>query len=236
MVRELLGTDGMNRFFRFFRHLFVTIVGLFFLALSVPSFAGDNQGVVTSRETATGLTFTYTPSLDIRDKIVGGKSYKRVTLKTGGGLVQNYGYPQMPFLSRLIAIPEGATVDVKVKSVKSHTVQSVSVMPSPPMTQDNPQYKSPPKKEDEKAYSKNNNFPGKIYEFEEKIKVGGVRTGLLRLYPAQFNPVKRALLVHDEILVNIQFKNAKTGSGAFMRKNKKTEGVFLNKKTVKGTK
>lgn len=187
-----------------------------------------------TKESATGLSLRFKPSLAQQDKIVDGVSYKKLSLKKDGGLTQEYGFPQMPFLSRFIAVPEGATVVVTVKSLKSHVIKAVDVMPAPPPQFDSQDTTTLPKKANEEAYATDKNFPPTLYQWEEKLKVGGVRTGLLRLYPAQYNPVKHELMVHDRLDVSIEFRNAKTGADAFKRKNKKMENVFLNKKTLQG--
>lgn len=182
-----------------------------------------------------GVTFSFTPVLRQSQIKIQEKGYAHFSLRDGG-FVETVGFPRLPFISRLVAIPEGAKVSVTLGASSSRILNNISVEPAPPRYEDNDDYVALPVKEDAKAYASNELFPAAPYEFIETGRLRGVRVGVLRLYPAQYRAAKKQLVVYDNLNVQIRFQ----GVIATAPKSKWTAadigivGMFANSKTLSG--
>jgi len=133
------------------------------------------------------------------------------------GFVKSFrkGHPDLPFKTRLLQIPAGASVELKIEGYDEEIVQlkergiHQKIMPAQP---------SRPKKRegkekfyyDEQVY-KTNRFLGKeLVKFEEIGTMRNIRLGRLEISPFQYNPVKNQLKVIRDLQFTISFTGGKT--------------------------
>lgn len=123
------------------------------------------------------------------------------------------GSPQLPLLSKLIEIPEGATASVRVVSydLKEYRLFDLGITQKlipvqAPQSKSDLQQK--PLELNEKVY-KTNNFLG---ETIARVEVAGCMRSLklanLILSPVEYNPVTNTIRVYDNLVVEVVFSSA----------------------------
>ena len=116
----------------------------------------------------------------------------------------NEGEPNLPKISRFIAIPKGAEVRVSVKNMDVETLENINIVPALKI--------QPISEEPVTNYVKNNNiyssdiyFPQNICEVSEVTELRGVNAVLIGISPFQFNPVTKKLKVIQNIDIEVEF-------------------------------
>lgn len=121
------------------------------------------------------------------------------------------GAPDLPVVSRYVAIPRGATVNVSVTHQVTETMHNVELMPAPelPLDDDNTPMKY---YRDEKVYSTDAFFPAKPIITSEPMKIRDVDVVILSVTPFQYNPVSKELVVTRQLNLEVSFEG---GDGTF---------------------
>ncbi len=126
-------------------------------------------------------------------------------------LPNNEGAPNLPGLSRYIAIPQGSRAAVKIKSYRTETLRGISIAPAPVIpldTEDGPlQYRK-----NEKIYSDNAYYPSEPFLLSEFTQLRGVDVVMFGITPFQYNPVSKELVIYRDVELEIVFEG---GSGQF---------------------
>ena len=126
----------------------------------------------------------------------------------------NYGKPNLPVLNRLIEIPCNAIADIRIVSYEEEIIDladhgiECKILPSQPSIS-----KDPDPAEREFYYNKefyiNDMFSDlPLAKVEHKGIIRGVGFGILSIFPFSYNPVKNILKVYNNIVIEIEFKNA----------------------------
>ena len=121
------------------------------------------------------------------------------------------GMPNLPVVSRYVAIPRGATVNVNVTNQVTETLQDIDIMPAPelPLDDDN----SPMKYfRNEQVYSSDAFFPAQPIITSEPMKIRDVDVVILSVTPFQYNPVSKELVVTRQLNLEVSFEG---GNGVF---------------------
>jgi len=119
------------------------------------------------------------------------------------------GMPDLPVISRYVAIPRGADVSVKVKNISTETVENVDIMPAPELPLDDD--KTPMRYErNELVYNTNSYFPEQTVLVSEPTKIRDVDVVIFSVTPFQYNPVSRQLFVTKHVEFELDFEG---GSG-----------------------
>ncbi|MGI6341955.1 MAG: C25 family cysteine peptidase [Bacteroidales bacterium] len=128
----------------------------------------------------------------------------------GFALFTNAGEPNIPGISRLVAIPQGATASLEIIDYRVETIQNVNIAPSPVIPKEN---------EDGLVFSKSSNvynrnafFPENITTISEVKQLRGVDVVLFNISPFAYNPVTKELKVYRDIKARITFNG---GNGQF---------------------
>ena len=121
------------------------------------------------------------------------------------------GMPNLPVVSRYVAIPRGATVNVNVTNQVTETLQDIDIMPSPelPLDDDNTPMKY---YRDEQVYSTNAFYPAQPIITSEPMKIRDVDVVILSVTPFQYNPVSKELVVTRQLNLEVSFEG---GNGVF---------------------
>ncbi len=126
-------------------------------------------------------------------------------------LPNHAGMPDLPVVSRYVAIPRGAEVSVNVRNITTETVEDIDIMPAPELPLDND--KTPMKYErNELVYNTNAFFPEQTTLVSEPTKIRDVDVVILSVTPFQYNPVTKELVVTRHIDIELNFEG---GSGDF---------------------
>lgn len=122
----------------------------------------------------------------------------------------DYGLPDLPTFNRFIAVPQGATAIVEVRTTRDEVLSGFNIAPSDGSQAENdvkrPFFKDP------KVYANNTFYPSEAVIASEPQSLRGVDAIHLGVCPMQFNPMTRELAVHRQIDIDIRFEG---GNGHF---------------------
>lgn len=121
------------------------------------------------------------------------------------------GMPDLPVVSRYVAIPRGANVVLNVTNQVTETVSNVELMPAPVLPLDDD--KSPMVyARDEKVYSTDAFYPANPIISSEPMKIRDVDVVIVSVTPFQYNPVTKELKVTRQLNLEVVFEG---GDGTF---------------------
>jgi hypothetical protein len=148
--------------------------------------------------------------LQLEDLVVDGQTMTTIHVP-GIFLPNNEGAPDLPGLSRMIAIPVGSNVEFRVLDYKTEIMQGIDLAPAPQIPFDTDD--SPPKYiRDESIYSTNEFYPQEWVVMSDPAMLRGVDYVILGITPFQYNPVTKELIIYKEISVDVNFAG---GTGRF---------------------
>lgn len=188
------------------------------LLLAVPALAADYQyqglwakpGLSLQSSTPQGVELTYSlDRLGLEDVEINGEALQAVSI-SALVLPNQAGAPDVPSISRWVAVPQGARARVEVVSKETEIIRNVDLAPAPVI---------PSEKEDgltyfkdQTIYSANAAYPEWIAKVSEPTQMRGVDAVLVAISPLQYNPVTKELYVHRNIRVRVSFEG---GNGHF---------------------
>jgi len=144
------------------------------------------------------------PGLELTSGTLEGKRWDRAEIP-GGGFNMEFGRPEVPHFSRLLAIPARAAVRLEFEALETEIIPNIELMPA---QGDEPEElnAAAPIHFDMSAYSQNAFYP------EQRVKVGepavmrGVRLVPVQMSPVQYNPVTKELRVVHRFRVKAHFE------------------------------
>ena len=132
-----------------------------------------------------------------------GEMYQTITLPEVF-LPNNAGAPNLPNLSRFVAIPQGATATVEIVSMETRVYRNVEIAPAPEIpleTDDGPLRYA----HDLSIYERNAFYPEAPVQISAPRKLRGVDFVAVGLTPFQYNPVTKELHVYMNLEIRIDF-------------------------------
>lgn len=121
------------------------------------------------------------------------------------------GYPEVPKLSYLVAIPKCDSIIINVSKQDSVSFEDFSIYPSPKIvidtTDEGYTYLLESFSCNDTAYSNNSYFPGYLSEVKNKGAIRAQNCVNVLLYPVQFNPVLKEIMVYSKMKVTLTFSN-----------------------------
>jgi subtilisin-like proprotein convertase family protein len=164
----------------------------------------ESAGIDVLRSTGSFVDVSYRlDKIDIDDVDINGEMMQQVSM-AGAMLPNDAGAPNLPGISRFIAIPEGATVRLEILSVKTEVLHGLALAPAfviPKETDDGP----PVFQKDALIYSTNAYYPAEPIRVSDPTSLRGVEAVLLGITPFQYNPVTQELLVYTSVDVRVSF-------------------------------
>jgi hypothetical protein len=160
------------------------------------------------------VSFTVSLSgMYVESKTGTGSVYKRLSMPECQ-TTNEVGSPEIPVISKMIAIPECSNFSITVTMSEQQTFSNYVVYPVPEQEArsngDGTFYVAEVFTKDAAAYSQNAMMPANSYTTIDTGYMRAQRYLRLELHPVQYNPVTKVLLVATEIEVNLQFANATT--------------------------
>ena len=141
---------------------------------------------------------------------INGEQMEKPMLE-GSFLPNNEGAPDLPAISRYVAVPQGAKVKVNITNSRLETLSNINVSPAPRMPLDSE--KGPlDYKKDNGIYSKNSMYPTNAVSVSDPMKIRGLDVVMISVSPFQYNPVTKDMLVNRDIQIEIEFVG---GNGHF---------------------
>lgn len=124
------------------------------------------------------------------------------------------GYPDIPVIRRLIAIPEGSTPVIDNIAVLASQEFDADLYPSQPSAMDvDGEFGNPPFTINYEVYKTNANFPAQPAYIYPVGKMRDLNLALLIIAGGQYNPVTRRLVIFKEINFEVLFNG---GTGIFL--------------------
>jgi hypothetical protein len=121
----------------------------------------------------------------------------------GATTIQKPGYPDLPVLSYLVAIPATGGVECDVTFSGERVLSGYDVLPAAPFETAGEEPKEAVRDPD--AYAKDALYPAEVVSVGEPSVMRDLRLVQVRVFPVRYNPVERALRVADRIEVNLRF-------------------------------
>ncbi len=179
---------------------------------------------------ATGLTIHYRLagilSSDIQRE---GEWYQMVRLP-GEGFSADIGLPQVPAITRYMAVPPQANISVQVLKSQFRMLDDFNLYPAQEPLPDLIGFDDGSVKfqKNEQVYQKNEFFPQQIVQVQQPQIIHGLGVSLVGVFPVQCNPVTHQLRVYTELMIRIDFTG---GNGFFTdesRRNAYFEPLYRN--------
>lgn len=163
----------------------------------------------------TGVQIIHSVSeFTMEDVQVQGKVMKNVLLP-GTFLFNDAGKPNLPGKGEYIAIPTGATPNLRVVSKRTETIHNVEIAPAMRIPLDNGE--DYPLTMDQAVYSKNAFYPESPVQISEIQHLRGTDAIMVGVTPFQYNPVTKDLVVYLDLKVELTFTGGtnRFGNDAF---------------------
>jgi hypothetical protein len=141
----------------------------------------------------------------------------------------NPGQPFIPMKGSYVLIPQGKgikSIDVSYKEVFS-LGKNFNIEPVPQIVTRSIKTISNTIRKDEKVYSNNQFYPGKLFDKIGSYSFRGYDILILNLYPIQYNPKSGEILYYPELTVSV--KTAETFKNKFYRGLEKDKEIAKSK-------
>jgi hypothetical protein len=160
----------------------------------------------------------------VADKKVGETAYQLLSIPDGELMMQE-GSPQVPMITKLIAIPDCDNVSISVTYSNKLGFEKYNILPAPRFEKKKGQDGSDSQvevfEENKSMYSSNAEFPGKYGEILETGYVRGQKVARVAIYPVQFNPISKTINAFTDFNINLTFVNPSSSVN-------KELGIFRN--------
>ena len=121
------------------------------------------------------------------------------------------GMPDLPVVSRYVAIPKGANVTFNVKNQVTETLNDVDIMPAPELPLDDDRTPMTYERNAE-VYSTDAFYPAQPIMASQPMKIRDVDVVIVSVTPFQYNPVSKQLVVTRDLDFEVVFEG---GNGVF---------------------
>ncbi len=173
----------------------------------------NKQGVTIDNETTSFLKLDFSLASFNIDKITDGKGEEMSKLSIHGKTTINKeGYPDLPSIVKYIAVPQGATVSVKISSSKTNIYRNINIAPAQAVMQEYDKGLQMKFVKINEVYTKNAFYPNQVTVLSEMKNIRGVDAVMLKVTPFQYNPVTKELVVYKNIKIDVVFSG---GNGQF---------------------
>jgi hypothetical protein len=140
-------------------------------------------------------------------EVINGEPMQSINIP-GIILPRSAGEPNLPGLSRFIAVPQGATAEVKILDYRTEVLHAINLAPSfvIPSTDDDTPLKY---KKDHRIYGQDAIFPASPVLLSEPKKLRGVDAVMLSITPFGYNPVTQDLTVYRDLRLRVNFSGGR---------------------------
>ena len=125
--------------------------------------------------------------------------------------LDSIGFPEVPVITYLIAIPECNNVNLNITLLDSIIIDNINIYPAPEWIEHSKGENSYMEEKftiNNAFYNSDEYFPGYTGELVEKGAVRDQDCIRVKIYPVQFNPVQQQVTAYSRVNVEITFDNA----------------------------
>ncbi len=168
------------------------------------------QGFALTEKTRDGLHISYNlgqmslNQIDYRGEAMSEISIKAIAIPT------NAGSPNLPTDSRMMAIPQGATANLRVVSFEKETLHNVNIAPALRIQAETEEPDMNYVK-DMAIYGKDAFYPAEPFVMGNSY-IRGVESVTVSITPFQYNPVTKDLIIYTNVELAVDFEG---GNGHF---------------------
>lgn len=168
-------------------------------------------GISIDQTRSNGIELNFsTPAFEFTDFTLKGEAMKDIVMPEAF-IPADEGHPNLPSVSRFIAVPQGARAVLKIKSSRTEKFSAMKIAPAPRLPLDNDPsplfYEKNPQ-----VYSKNEFINEVPAIMSAPMKIRGVDVVQVAYMPFSYNPVSGELRVYRDVKVEIEFQG---GNGHF---------------------
>ncbi|MCL2291406.1 MAG: C25 family cysteine peptidase [Bacteroidetes bacterium] len=147
-------------------------------------------------------------NLELKSYNINSLSYKNEEMHevalSGIFIPNDEGMPNLPRISRLVAIPKGAEVKISIKNMETQRLENINIAPALRI-QPIPEIPVADYVKNEKIYSTNAFYPQNPVEVSEITNLRGVNAVVVGITPFQFNPVTKELIIINNIELEVEY-------------------------------
>ncbi len=163
-----------------------------------------NAGFTLERESTTEVEVNFSiKEFTLDDIDINGETLQILHLPEVF-LPNDTGAPDLPGMGRYIAIPQGASAEVRIIDYRTETLYNIDIAPAfriPLETEEGPlEYTK-----NMDIYSTNAYYPSNPIILSEPTQIRGVDVVILGITPFQYNPVTKELIVYRDLRVEVTF-------------------------------
>jgi len=144
------------------------------------------------------------------DTEVDGETLQSIQIP-GVFLPNNEGAPDLPGMSRYIAIPEGASVSFNIVNYRTDIVPNMDIAPAPRIPLDT-EVGPLDYNKDMQIFSRNEFYPAEPVIISDVMQIRGVDVVIIGITPFQYNPVTKEMVVYRDMQIDLNFIG---GNGQF---------------------
>lgn len=188
----------------------ITLCFAFIINVSAAISSADNSNQILSSSQAGLVVELNTPSFRLETEFVEGVEYKRLQIP-GWGVTGEIGKPELPVLSKIIALPDLAGVHYSLEILETEVVSDVDMYPLQAGETDTPTDEAPAFSIDDAFYRANEHYPAERVRISDPVIMRDLRMVQITFSPFSYNPVERELRVIRRMRVSVEFN---PGEGA----------------------
>lgn len=164
----------------------------------------DDSGINLVAQDASSVDVVFSMSaMEITDISINGEMMQNVSV-SGVILPNDAGAPNLPGLSRYIALPEGAKAELIIEDRRVEVFHNMNIAPAFVIPREDDD--SPLRYEKNMAiYSKDAYYPAEAVGLSELSEIRGVDVVMLGITPFRYNPVSKDLEVYTDIRIRVNF-------------------------------
>ncbi len=196
-------------------------IGLFANWIDLPENADDKLFDHTSNGNETTIVQFSLDGFEMEPVVKDGTEYQKISYHNEGHFV-DFGKPELPRFTRLVAIPQEGDVSVVIDNFEEEIITDVIVYPAQSFQSENQPVRHEFVK-DEAFYSGSEVFPIQMVEIGEPAFMRDLRVVNVTVNPFQYNPQTREL----RIIKNIEFTiNAQGRGSGITKESRKLSRAF----------
>ncbi|MBN1337930.1 MAG: choice-of-anchor D domain-containing protein [Bacteroidales bacterium] len=184
------------------------VMMLLFVAIGVygeKTVYSDNwgaQGLTLKAQDNSYVVLNYSLTSFVMDNLEAEGESGKVLQVPGIFLPNDAGAPNLPGMSRYIAIPQGSVAAIKVVGFRTEVIEGIDIAPSPELPLDTDT--GPLHYERNAAiYGQNAYYPAEPVKLSEPMQIRGLDVVLVGITPFQYNPVTRELIIYKDIEIEV---------------------------------
>ncbi len=161
--------------------------------------------------------------------LIDEKTYDHISIKSAGKTTE-IGKPELPLISRYVAIPKGATVNAEIVASEYVLMNGYSISPAQVPVRENQDFEQLPFAYDAKTYQADEMFPQQLVSIDNPTTMRGQDLVLVRITPVQFNPITEELKAYSNIQIKLTIGGGNNPSDS--RLNSKTFDNILTRLAI----